>query len=914
MVYAWHGLADWGTLLAEHAALDRFRVMSDARFRLKTVPPRLGRAVLTRPRLEQRWADLSERTAIVVTAPQGFGKTTLLAQWRRNWLAQGALVAWAALDAQDDRGSFVELLYFALQSATGRASFAGTTIQNEVESNRELDALTSLLADVALLATPVVVVLDDAHRMPQPVLRELLAYLLNNAPPNLQFLVGSRRPLELDLADLIAGGRLAAINVGDLRLSLPETLEVLRARLGNRIGLDDAVHLHDLTEGWPLGLQLAVLMIEPATDLHEMIGQLSARRGDLQRFFFESLLARLPPEEAAFLVRISILEAVTPDLSRAITGSPHASRYIQRLVAESPVVTEGEGIDTIRLHHLARDFLLGQFDRLPAEERSACYRRAATWYAEHGLLQEAAKHALAAGDEDLAVAHASRCLLDIAREGRLAEAQEWISRLPASVMARDVRLQLTAAWITALGSGAAAVPALLEGIARHPQFDDECRLRSGLIAAGSAIFCDKPGLIADAVRAWKQAPSLVSPLDEIVLANSHATLALHLGENERVRRLLEAPVARAPRDAGLRLTIGFADLLVGLSHVFEGNADRAVAFLQPRLLSAKRELGRRSTLAAMLAGPLARAHMLRGDADAALATLAGRLDVIERGGLPDPAVLAYRTLAAIAIGRGDDARAVEILAAMYEFGARRELPRVLFVSLADQIRLHAARGRVDTATGLLAQLDALGAVFEQPAYRPFRWYYERMRAVATAYARFAASDLDGAAGALDAWTEAGLMAQRGALALTARAMLALIDHARGRPGARERLAEVLSLADLGGIRSYVESAHPQLAPLIASVGSAGRAPAPRTGAVAVRARDTAGAGAAPTVSGGLLTSKEAQILSLLAVGKANKEIARSMDIGEQTVKWHLKNVFFKLNAASRKHAVVRARLLGLLEG
>jgi LuxR family maltose regulon positive regulatory protein len=373
-------------------------------------------------------------------------------------------------------------------------------------------------------------------------------------------------------------------------------------------------------------------------------------------------------------------------------------------------------------------------------------------------------------------------------------------------------------------------------------------------------------------------------------------------------------VARAPRDAGWRLTMGFADLLVGLSHVFEGNADRAVAFLQPKLLSAERELGRRSTLAAMLAGPLARAHMLRGDADAALATLAGRIDVIERGGLPDPAVLAYRTLAAIATGRGDDARAVEVLAAMYEFGARRELPRVMFVSLADQIRLHAAQGRVDTATGLLAQLGAFGAVLEQPAYLPFRWYYERMRSLATTYALFAASDLEGAAGALVAWIDAGLMAQRGALALTARAMLALIDHARGRPEARERLAEVLSLADLGGIRGYVESAHPQLAVLIASLGDTCRAPAPRSSAMAVRARVAAEAGAAPTVSSGLLTSKEAQVLSLLAIGKANKEIARAMDIGEQTVKWHLKNVFFKLNAASRKHAVDRARLLGLLGG
>ena len=879
--------------------------MSDAHFQLKTVPPRLGRAVMPRPRLEQRWTEVSDRTAIVVTAPQGFGKTTLLAQWRRHWLEQGAFVAWASLDAQDDRARFVDLLSFTLRATTGRESFAAAAIQGQLESNRELDALTLMLAEVASLATPVVIILDDVHRMPQTALRELLAYLLNNAPPNLQFVIGSRRPLELDLSDLVAGGRLAAINVGDLRLGLAESLELLRARFGNRIGLDDAVRLHDLMEGWPLGLQLAASTIEPTSDLHEVIGHLSARRGDLHRFFFESLLSRLSPDESAFLVRISILDAVNIELCEGVTGCPDAARYLARLADESPVVTEGEGRGWMRLHAMARDFLLGQFDRLPVDERSACYGRAAAWYADHGLFQEAARHALAAGDEDQAVEHAARCLLDIAREGRLAEANDWIKRLPASVMSRDVRLQLSAAWITALGSGAATVPDILERIARHPQFDAECRLRAGLVAGASAVFCDQPGLIADALRAWDPEPPVVSSFEEVSLANCRATLALHTGANEQVRRLVMGFVAGAPRDAGMRLSLGFSDLLVGLSYVLEGNADKAVSVMRPRLLAAEREMGRRSTIAAMLAGPLAAACMLRGDADQALATLADRVDVIERIGMPDSTILAYRTLAAIAMRRGEEAHALEILAALHEFGVTRDLPRVLFVSLTEQVRLHAVQGRVATAAALLCQLDALGPVFEQPAYHPFRWYYQRMRSLATAYTRLAESNLDGAESALRAWLNAEPGVHRTPLTLVARALLALIAHEQGSPQAHDRLAEVLSLADLGGIRSYVVAAHPRLASLIAA-DEGSNAPS-RTG-------NRVQLASAPPVSGGLLTPKEARILSLLATGKANKEIARAMDIGEQTVKWHLKNVFFKLNAASRKHAVDRARLLGLLTG
>jgi len=128
-----------------------------------------------------------------------------------------------------------------------------------MQENRELDALTSLLAEVAALATTTVIILDDAHRMPQGTLRELLSYLLHNAPPNLQFLVGSRRPLELQVGDLLASGRLGAVVAGDLRLTLEESREFLRARFGDRIGLDDVVRLHELTEGWPLGCSSRLL-------------------------------------------------------------------------------------------------------------------------------------------------------------------------------------------------------------------------------------------------------------------------------------------------------------------------------------------------------------------------------------------------------------------------------------------------------------------------------------------------------------------------------------------------------------------------------------------------------------------------------------------------------------------------------
>jgi LuxR family maltose regulon positive regulatory protein len=899
--------------------------MADIRFQLKTAPPRLGRTVAVRRRLEHRWAEINDRTAIVVTAPQGFGKTTLLAQWRRNWLGQGAYVAWASLDAQDDRARFVELLLFALRTATGRESFAIAATQGALQENRELDALTALLAEVAVLATPAVLVLDDVHRMPQATMREVLAYLLNNAPPNLHLLIGSRRPLELPLTDLLAAGRMASVTADDLRLGLDEALDTLRARFGMRIGLDDAVRLHDLTEGWPLGLQLAAAAIERATDLHVVIGELSARRGDIHRFFFESLLAQLPPEEAAFLVRVSILEVLSVEVCTSVTGSADAPVYLERLSRESPIVTEGESRDWLRLHAMARDFLLGQFDKLPAEERRGCHERAAAWYAARGQLQDAARHALAAGDDALAVAHVSRCLRDIAREGRLAEARDWMRRLPPHALSMDVRLQLTVAWITALDEAADTVPTLIEQAARHPQFDDFCRFEAAVISAAAATYRDQPGRIAEALRDWDRVPEEATPLHLASLANSRAHAAVQNGDLERARQILAAMHASSTRVPAMRLPLGFGDAITGVSYLWEGNPAKAVALLQPRLEQAERDLGRRSTVAAMLAGPLAGALFLLDETDQALATLADRLDVIERLGMPDSIILAYRSLAGIALRRGEEARALDLLAALHQLGVARGVPRMSLMGLTDQVRLHALRGRVQTACELLAQLEAMAATFEQTQYRAILPLFRQSRALATACVCIAKSDLDGAETALDVATEASPSRRRGPLILVARALRALVAHDRGRPEeARDLLAEVLGLAELTGMRRYVEEVHPRLAEVIASGSAArGRAEGGPSGAAAherVPAQSADGPARMPAepvatpATGGLLTPKEARILSMLALGRANKEIARAMDIGEQTVKWHLKNVFFKLNAASRKHAVDRARLLGLLEG
>jgi LuxR family maltose regulon positive regulatory protein len=887
--------------------------MISPQFRLKTAPPRSGRHALVRRRLEQYWAAINESAAILVTAPQGFGKTALLAQWRRNWLVRGAFVAWVSLDADDDPTRFVDLLLSALRVATGRESFATAAAQGLSQANQERDVLTSLLAEVSILGEPTVVILDDAHRMPQDGLQELLGYLLNNAPPNLQFLIGSRRPLGLQLTDLAASGRIATLNADDLRFSFEESMEFLRARFGARISLDDAVRLHELTEGWPLGAQLAAAAIERAPDLHEAIGRLNTRRDDMRQYFFESMLAHLSAEDSTFLVRVSILEALNPDLCAAVSGSADAARILGALLHDSPVLTEGEGRDWMRLHSMARDFLLSQFDKLPAEQRNDCYRRAAAWYADHGLLQEAARHALLAGDEDLAVSHASKCIQLIVREGRLAEAQAWVRRLPMSITSRDVSLQLTVAWITAIGESAATAPRLVEAILKHHTLSDEHRFTVDLILATAAVSCDKPGLIERALRVWESAPAGTVLFHDISLANLQATLALHAGDTQRVRRLLRASESTESRRPKMRVSLSFGDLLLGLSYLAEGQAEKAIAVLRPRLEMAEREMGRRSHMAAMLAGPLAMAYVLRGAQELALATLADRLDVIERTGMPNAIILAYLALAQCALQRNEQARALDYLVAMQELGESQGIPRIVFRSLAEQARIHALQLRLQTAVELLAQMEAMRPTFAQAEYQLFLPFFEQTRAVVTAYLMLGSGNLVDAEAALSRVGDVPPGMRLNPDVLIIRALRALIAHERGQPGAQEMLAETLSLADLVGVRAFIEDSHPRLAAVAGKGSAAGTAERDVQQAPVARAPWPPGSAGLTVGAAGLLTPQEARVLSLLGAGMTNKEIARAMGLSNETVKWHLSHVFSKLSAGNRKQAVSRARLLGLLD-
>jgi LuxR family maltose regulon positive regulatory protein len=878
--------------------------MFEAELILKTTPPRLPRAALERPRFVDLWKQVGERAVMAVVAPAGFGKTTLMLQWRRLWLERGSFVAWATLDAQDEPARFARSVLNAMRSATSRAAFEPLAALCAAQPDREMEAMTAMLAEIAGLGVETVLMLDDAERLPVSS-SHLLAYLMQNAPPNLHLVVGSRVPLAVATAELTAKGNLALLQTADLRLRQEESVEILLRRFGARISLDDCVRLHEATEGWPIGLQLAAASIERSEDPGVATATLSGRHGDIGEYFMGTLFSRLSEPLATFLVQTSILERLSVDLCEAVTCCGHSAEYLDQLANETPFLAAAEQQHWMRLHPLARDFLLARFEQLPTETREIFHCRAYHYFARSERFHEAACHALAAGDLSATEAHAARSLWTLGTQGRITEARTWLERIPQHVLDQDIELGLIAAWIIASSERNGEALATAQSALHDPDSTPNRRLVAARVAGVAAIYSDRLGLVQDILADWPVVED-ADPLYVVAHENGRSVLALYAGANSEVRER----GARAPSEhssPSLPFALAFSRTLVALSHLQDGNCYRVESMLRPLLAEAERTGGRRGTAACFFAGVQAAALRELGQPSAALAVLADRLDAIERCGVPEVVLLAYRTLANVALDQNDERRALHVLQNLEAFAARRELPRLALHALSDAVRIHAQRNRVDTAAQLLARLGALVARFDEHDLLPLRPHARLLQAMASAQLALARADEEGVLRELEAAEALAAHIGRMGEMLTVRALRAVLFAARGDQAATRLLAEAAALAEIGGLQRALLDAHPEVSRLLGAMSRQGNHAASNFVAI-----DRAAPKVVPAHAGALLTPKEAHILALLATGLSNKLIARAMEISDETVKWHLKNLFAKLSAGSRKHAVGRARLLGLL--
>lgn len=879
---------------------------------LKVTPPRVPRHLVSRPGLASTHPQFSDRPIVLVQAPPGFGKTSLLAQWRREHLAHGAVVAWLTAQPQDDTSRFVQSLALAVRTGAGRPTFGHVLL--EALPAGGLEGITVWLAEVAQSALNIVLIVDEADRLPDES-REALAYLLHNLPPNLRCVVAARSDCRLGVDDLIAYGQCAVLGAAQLRFGLDETIELMCSRFGSQVDRDDAARLHEMTEGWPLGLQLAISVMGSGIVRAE-IPRLDLHGGALRAQFVGLLLANLDPADLDFLTRISVADHLHPGLCRALTESEQAPQRLAQLVRDTPIFVAGEQSEWLRMHALAREALRQRFEALPEGDQGAVHARASEWFGAQGMLDEAARHALRCGQEQRAYELAERSLYEsLMVHGRQGAVLEWLGRLPAGELDRRPRLLLAAAWSLALSERHDEAQQMVSRILAQPHVDDSLRCECALILGGAANFADDPDRFAQLHDPWSASPPLQDPLLLRIHANRTAVRTLLDGE-PALARLRQQQAPRGAAGAATGYLDRWSDFIISLTYLWEGQVLLAEKLLRPALATAEADLGRRSSFACMLAALLAAALWERDLPEEAGAILANRQDVLERSGLPECVLLAYRTLARIATAAQSENRALELLGAMDALGVMRKLPRLRIASLADQVRLHARRFRSETCIDLCRRIDTL-LEEEAPLHGPMWQRSVRpLQALAQGYSAIAAQDWRGA---LEPLARADALARAIGQGRLHIEVLGLRAYALDRCGEKSRplLREALDLAESFGLRRVFVDAHPALGDWVREVSGKPSAAVTQAGALAAPMRapppsaDAMRLRATPSMA---LTPKEREVLELLARNLSNKEIGLAMQVGEETIKWHMKNLFAKLDAGTRKQVVSRARILGLLAG
>lgn len=876
-----------------------------ADLKLKISPPRFTREPLTREQLLLSSTRLTGIPSILVNAPAGYGKTSLLAQWRSENLAVGNVVAWYCSGAQDSPAHLLQGLVMSYRNAALRPTFGHTILQTR--NTGEIEDFATLLAEIANAAVETVLIIDDADKLP-PDSRNVLSYILHNLPRNLRVFIGLRSLDGFLCEDLAAYGQCEVIEVSALAFSLEETFQLFRGRFGDNLDTDGVAQLHQQSLGWPLGVQLALSAQARASTPLPANYLRPASEGKLHEHFVSLLFARLSDTDVAFLVSISIFEDFTPTLCAAVTGEAETEARLDHIIRTTPVIQLSEQGDWMRLHALAIGELQHRFEQRPQAQRQVLHEKAAIWLDAHGMTYKAVRHAFAAGKANWALDLAERSLYHtMMTQGGGSPLQGWAGVLPDSELAKRPRLFLAEAWNLALSDRHLQASEVVARIRASGKADKSLSCECDLILGGAAAFADDPDLFARLHDPWAMNPPLENPLLLKIHANRFAYKALLDGEPALARvRQQRAPVAATGQHNDYLARWG--DFIIGLSYLWEGQTRLAERIVRPALLQSEADLGRRDSFSTMLAAVLATAVWENDQPDEAQLLMADRLDVLERKGLPEALMLGYRTLARVARSRNDETRALELLGALGAIGTLRGLPRLSIISLCEQIRMHAQSYRKQTCQELLARLDATLNGPDIPQGPLWRRSIGIQVELARGLAAVAARDWQAARAPLEhAQVQARAMKQ-GRLVVEATGLLALVLRECGQD-AQSMVHEAIDLAEIFGLRRVFADAHPDLANWVRSLG---RVAVPMPVSDRSQRTDAARDDQTPTTRSNTLTPREWDVLDHLERGLSNKEIARSLDVHDETVKWHVKNLFAKLDAGSRKQVVSRAHLMGLL--
>lgn len=882
--------------------------------------PRPRRGMVGRPRLTDPMSTSDLPTLTLVSAPAGFGKTTLLAEWLDR-SRDGRAIAWLAVDARDnDPVRFWTYLIAAMERA---APGLGHSAMSLLQDAQPLESVVSaLLNELVVRPDELTLVIDDHHVITAPEIHEALTLLIEHLPPQVHLVLAGRSDPPLPLARLRARGDLLEVRAADLRFTADEAASYLNGSMGLQLTTTDVAVLDSRTEGWIAALQLAALSMQDRDDASGFIASFAGDDRFVVDFLAEEVLERQPDDVRAFLLDTATLDRFTGSLCDAVTGR-HDSRAMIDLLDRSNLFLVA--LDDRRLwyryHHLFADVLRARLLDDHAERLPDLHRRASDWYADNGEPDEAITHALAGNDPMRAAELIERAAPEMQRTRQEGQLRAWLEALPPEVFHDRPVLANTLAGARMATGDSTGVEALL-GLA-------ESRLERG----PTPIVVDQDALVRlPAMLAIHRAglALLAGDTDGTV---EHATRVLDLaGEDDQLQRGAAAAlialahwtrgdlsVARARYDESIRCfeSGGYLADVMGVSLAM---ADIQLA--QGLLRDAQRTLEHalHHTLkhpnlrgAADMHVGLSEVLIERNDLDAATRHLEASTELGPAAGLPQHAYRSCVTEARLRRARGDLDGALALIGQAVPLYTTDFSPPVRPVE-ALRTRVHLARGDLDAANDW-ARSRGLGADDDLTYVTEFEHITYARVLLARHATGHGATALEQARSLLDRLLAAAEAGARIGSTIEILVLLAAAHHA-----AHDTAAAVSTLDDAlrraapeGHIRLFLH-AGPDVTDLLRSVASRPDA-SPHARKVLDAADLVQRAESPPSRPSATLTEglseRELDVLRLLRTDLSGPDIARELHVSLNTLRTHTKHIYTKLGVTNRREAVTRAADLGL---
>jgi len=891
----------------------------------KLFPATGTRKPLPRPRLDSS-SDVLDGIfpVVIVAAPAGYGKSTLMARWHARLLERGVSCAWLSLDEDDnDAARFLRHLIAALQKASAHIgkNVAEDLIADFASGSRHM--LEAIAGDLAQVHHRIVLFLDDLHLVDEPEVRGILDWLINYAPRSLQYVIGTRQDPGLRLSGLRVRSHLLELGAEQLQFDAAEAAQFYKSRLGRDLPARDLQTLLTKTEGWPAALELAALVLAGSSEPMAFIQHFAGTDTSVVDYLCDMVLLQMDERTRDFVYRISMFDRISAPLARAVTDADDAEEALRGLRTRNLfLIPLDRSWEWVRFHHLVGEFFRATYRRTAPVQARECLVRGAQWLHANAHVEEAVNYMIRAQEWEQATHWVADSVEELVfRRGYHWTILRWMNALPEAYVDRYPVIRIQYAFALSFYPRYQEYEAqiyrleqLLQNLEAQAHHDtreiDELRCAVEMQVAMSVALRDdgmRGGDLAAAWLArWPDAPLRRKGVMGNVLSFGHKTRG-HIDRGletvAQTRKWLE-------QSEGYYAS-SWSAYLEAVLHLKRGSYFDAKLACTHGLELVERKLHVHPGQAGMLHTLLAGISYEFDEIEQALAHLDLTSSSISEYAHADAVIVAYLTQARIQHLRHDESGALAMLREGQVLGERRGWRRLTLSLAAEECRSLARAGCYEEAR-LVAMRFEFHELPDRSGASPLR--SDKALRAASRYLLKESPRV--VVEALDAAIE---NSQQRELAYRSVELLILRALAEKEDGDwASALADVRRALTIAAPRNYVRvflDEGRELGALIdrldmEQLRGSEAAPLARRLQRAMCTPDVKGG--APVGTGEELTKRELSILKRLDTGLSNKEIAEAIFVSEGTLKWHLHNVYSKLNVKNRAGAMARGRVLGIL--